>query len=219
MQFVDYRAFYRKTGRLRYISHLDVNRLMQRSLKRSLLPAWYTEGFNPHIYLTFALPLALGVESRYEVMDFRLTKELPEKEIARRLQSALPPDIEIIRVAKPVCRVQDIGYARFVMTLSGDEAGKIAERWKAFAARGTIPVEKKTKRGTKLIDLRPDLRETSCREEGGSVILEMLLPAGVEKNISPFLVLEAFSADSGLDRLEAATVKTEVLCKNGDQFA
>ena len=88
--FIDYRVFYSKTGRLKYISHLDVNRLMQRALKRSGLPVWYTEGFNPHIYITFALPLALGLESFYEVMDFRLTAELSEKEIIRRLHTALP---------------------------------------------------------------------------------------------------------------------------------
>ena len=79
--FIDYRVFYTKTGRLKYISHLDVNRLMQRALKRSGLPVWYSEGFNPHIYITFALPLALGLESRYEIMDFRLTANLPEKRL------------------------------------------------------------------------------------------------------------------------------------------
>ena len=218
MFFVDYRAFYKKTGRLRYISHLDVNRLMQRSLKRSLLPVWYTEGFNPHIYLTFALPLALGVESSYEVMDFRLTRELPEKEIARRLQSALPDGVEIIRVAKPVCKPQDIGSAKFKIALSGEAPERILERWEAFAAKESIPVEKKTKRGIRQIDLRPVVSEISCREKEGSVILELLLPAGVENNISPFLVLEAFCADSGLSGLDAGLTKTEVLCKNGERF-
>ncbi len=51
------RAFYKKTGRLKYISHLDINRCMQRAIKMSGLPVWYTEGFNPHAYVTFASAL------------------------------------------------------------------------------------------------------------------------------------------------------------------
>ena len=58
--FTDYRVFYTKTGRLKYISHLDVNRLMQRALKRSGLPVWYSEGFNPHIYITLHCRLHWG---------------------------------------------------------------------------------------------------------------------------------------------------------------
>ena len=47
-----------------YISLLDMQRVMQRVLKRSGLPVWHTLGFNPHIYMTFACPLSLGQESQ-----------------------------------------------------------------------------------------------------------------------------------------------------------
>ena len=53
------RVFFAKEGRLKYISHLDVTRCLARVFKRSRLPIWYTQGFNPHAYLTFALPLPL----------------------------------------------------------------------------------------------------------------------------------------------------------------
>ena len=49
------RLFYRKRGRAKYISHLDITRCMQRSLKRAGLPVWYTQGFNPHMYMTFEI--------------------------------------------------------------------------------------------------------------------------------------------------------------------
>ena len=57
---VDVRLWFQKCGDARYISHLDLSRCMQRALKRSGLPIWYTEGFNPHAYVTFALPLSMG---------------------------------------------------------------------------------------------------------------------------------------------------------------
>ena len=87
--FYTVRAFYRKEGRIKYISHLDMNRCISRDLKRSGLPVWHTLGFNSHIYLTFALPLSLGYESLCDSFDFRLTREmdLRSEEHTSELQS------------------------------------------------------------------------------------------------------------------------------------
>jgi hypothetical protein len=76
------RLFYTKHSRMRFVSHLDMTRFMSRIIRRAKLPVWYTEGFNPHLYLTFALPLSLGMESEYEICDIRLTDdEFPIDEI------------------------------------------------------------------------------------------------------------------------------------------
>ena len=87
------RVFFAKEGRLKYISHLDVTRCLARVFKRSRLPIWYTQGFNPHAYLTFALPLPLGVESCCESFDFRLTEEVSCEEVTDRLNAVLPDDL------------------------------------------------------------------------------------------------------------------------------
>ena len=84
----DYRIVFEKRGRVKYISHLDLNRCMLRAVRRSGLPAWYTEGFHPHMYLMFPLALSLGAESTCEVMDIRLTEEVPPAEILARLKPA-----------------------------------------------------------------------------------------------------------------------------------
>ena len=68
----DVRVWFSKTGTARYISHLDLNRCMSRAFHKAKLPLWYTEGFNPHVFLTFAAPLSLGFEGRHESMDIRL---------------------------------------------------------------------------------------------------------------------------------------------------
>ena len=67
------RVFFEKTGMTKYISHLDLMRCMTRAIKRAAIPAWYTEGFNPHLFITFALPLTLGVESLCESMDIPIS--------------------------------------------------------------------------------------------------------------------------------------------------
>lgn len=217
--FVDYRVFYEKTGRLKYISHLDTNRLMQRALKRSGLPVWYSEGFNPHIYITFALPLALGLESRYEVMDFRLTVELPLNEIERRLNEALPEGLSVFNVDKPVQhKAQEITSAAFTIKFAAEKPDELAARWRAFLSQPEILTEKKTKKGMKTIDILPDIAVKSETVLPDGVQLELVLPAGVEKNISPFLVTETFGAFSE-ELAEGVTVtKTGVFTKDGELF-
>ena len=72
------RIWFTKTGEASYISLLDLQRVMQRALKRSGLPVWYTLGFNPHIYMTFACPLPLGQESLVESVDVKTETEAPD---------------------------------------------------------------------------------------------------------------------------------------------
>lgn len=92
----------------KYISHLDLMRCMTRAIKRAAIPAWYTEGFNPHLFITFALPLTLGVESLCESMDIRLTEEMGFEEVKNRLNVNLPDGIRITNVAVPVYKANDI---------------------------------------------------------------------------------------------------------------
>ena len=68
----------RKKNEASYISLLDLQRVMQRVLKRSGLPVWHTLGFNPHIYMTFACPLSLGQESECECVDVKTEAEAPD---------------------------------------------------------------------------------------------------------------------------------------------
>ena len=86
---IDVRTVFEKKGRAKYISHLDLNRFMMRAFRRSGLPIWYTEGFNPHPYATFALALSLGFESEYEIMDFSLTEGVSFGKVKKILNEIL----------------------------------------------------------------------------------------------------------------------------------
>ena len=67
---------------------------MSRALKRAQIPLWYTEGFNPHPYMSFSLPLSLGVESLCESVDLRIIGDITNDEIKYRLNNVLPQDIK-----------------------------------------------------------------------------------------------------------------------------
>ena len=84
------RLRFSKTGRCKYISHLDINRCMARAFSRAEIPLWFTEGFNPHPYMSFSLPLSLGVESLCESVDIRLIEEISNDEVKQRMNDALP---------------------------------------------------------------------------------------------------------------------------------
>ena len=84
------RIWFRKIGTAKYISHLDLNRCMARAMRRAAIPAWVTEGFNPHLFLTFALPLSLGQEGLDESMDIKLADDAEIDDIPAKLNATLP---------------------------------------------------------------------------------------------------------------------------------
>ena len=108
------RVWFTKTGEASYISLLDLQRVMQRALKRSGLPVWYTLGFNPHIYMTFAAPLSLGQESLAETVDFKSEAEGYDWDAAApALSACLPRGIKVTRIAPAVLDAGDIACAAY----------------------------------------------------------------------------------------------------------
>jgi len=87
---------YSKTGNLKYISHLDVLRFIQRSVKRANIPAKYSEGFNPHMKTSFGFPLSLGNESMGEYFELDLNEEIDIKNFILKMNSVLPKEMQIL---------------------------------------------------------------------------------------------------------------------------
>ena len=83
------RLWYKKSGLAIYTSHLDMNRCFTRAVRRARIPLWYTEGFNPHPYMTFLLPLPLGQTGLREPSDLRIEGEITDEEILSRMNAAL----------------------------------------------------------------------------------------------------------------------------------
>ena len=221
------RATFEKRRRAKYISHLDLMRCMQRAFKRAGVPIWYTEGFNPHAYLMFPLALSLGYESGCECMDFRLDGDMDMETAMARLNRVLPPDLQIVRVAEPVRKHTDIAFADYTVRLDcADEtvsADALRAAWDSFTAQPEILVEKKTKRGTASVDLKPaaQIQDVQTRADGIRIMLRM--PAGTSVNLNPSLLTDAFAAwcvqnapavRTGMLHAE----RTAILCADGSAF-
>lgn len=102
------RLFFSKTGRAKYISALDLITCFQRAIRRTDIPIWHTQGFNPHTYVNVNLPLSLGSEGINESMDIKLTEQTDFDVVRDKLNAVLPPDIRIIRAALPIKKHTEI---------------------------------------------------------------------------------------------------------------
>ena len=210
------RVWYTKTGRLKYISHLDMNRVMSRIVRRARLPVWCTEGFNPHPHITFALPLSLGFESDYEAMDIRLTDDgMPLDYVRECFAAAAPDGMSVLSVSEPVSKFKDIRFARFLISFECDCSADI-ER---LMASGAIPVEKSTKKGgTRTGDIYPLISAHSCAEGQRGTVLDITLSAGNDDNVNPMLFVGAVEKDCGRDLPIGSVRRTMLYDKDMNEF-
>lgn len=187
------RIWFSKDGAARYISHLDLNRCMSRVIHRAKIPIWYTEGFNPHPFLTFALPLSLGIRGKRESMDVKLLEEMPEQELIQRLNACLPPDIRVFAATEPEMKPGRIAFARYdlVLKAEGSSEEDVLKALEKVLSSPQILVEKKSKSGLKEVDLKENLSEYTFERKKDGLHMNVLLPAGSSNNINPNLILEA----------------------------
>lgn len=186
------RAIFEKTGRSKYISHLDLNRCMLRTFRRSGLPIWYTEGFNPHPYYAFALALSLGFESSCEILDFNITDDnMSMDEIRDRLNAVMPEGMRIVSVAPQKLKITAIAKAEYSFELVSADSAKLSADIDTLLGGDSILIEKKTKRGVKEVDIKPDMEIVSRETDGDSVKIVMRLPAGTQTNYNPSLFLDS----------------------------
>ena len=216
------RVFFEKNGSCKYISHLDTNRVMLRAIGKSRLNIWYTEGFNRHAYITFALPLSLGFASTCESMDFRLLDDEEDlSAIPMRLNACLPAGIRVYSCAEAVYKPADIESAKYDIVLEapdGDISDKeLSEKLEAFLSLPGIKVEKKTKKGSKEVDLKQYILALRMKD-GEKPAFSLTLPAGASLNINPNLLINAFAEFAGAE-LYADITRAGVYVKGGEDFA
>ncbi len=187
------RIFLYKKDRLKFVSHLDMNRFMTRILGLSKIPFWYTEGFNPHPYLTFALPLSLGFESEYEILDIRIVDDNFTNDMVKdALNRVMPEYIQAYEVCDAVLKVGKIGFAEFRITFS-EYPEDLPQRLTAFLLQDSIVVEKTGKKGkVSQLDLAPKIKSFTLDADDDGLKLTLTLPAGGADNVNPTLLLDAF---------------------------
>lgn len=199
------RVWFCKTGAAKYISHLDLTRCMARALKLSRLPVWYTEGFNPHIYMTFAMPLSLGVCGLKECMDIRLTEDIDLEQVARSLGEQLPKDISVLEISEPVLGFDAVAYAEYELCLDSDEPEALAGTLDEIMSRDSVIVMKHGKKGDKEFDIKPHFIILDRQTQPGLLKIRLRASCGQAGSVNPSLLLDALKRYKDLEPYAAIT--------------
>lgn len=188
------RLRFSKTGQAKYISHLDTNRVFSRALARAKINLWYTQGFNPRPYMSFSLPLSLGVESYCENVDLRILDDLTDEEIKERMNNALPLGIRIVDVYEDFMDCHDIVYSDYVYKFEFKDNETALEKIIAVLESNEILAQKKAKQGKRRIlketDIKQFIVKYNASIRNNNIVLNIRLLAGPDKNLNPTLMFD-----------------------------
>ncbi|MBR2716623.1 MAG: TIGR03936 family radical SAM-associated protein [Oscillospiraceae bacterium] len=187
------RLLFRKEGRAQYISHLDLMHTMQRTFIRAGVRIRHTEGFNPHPYMSFILPLSVGCESRCELMDFDLDDAFDPDAVPALLNAAAPEGLTAVRVYPRTRKGAELKWLRVEGILEYD-SGVPRDACRSLGERfglGGVVVRKRTKKGETELDLTQNMRELAFSPAGEHALrLEAVLSAQ-QPSVNPGALTEA----------------------------
>ena len=205
-----------KNSRLRFVSHLDLQRFFQRALNRTGLPIAFSQGFNPHPLMSFASALAMGWTSEYEVLDFRLSAPMGRGRVEEAMRQALPEDLPVLGVRMVDDRfpaaMSLVRCADYRITPQGENAPAILAAAEAFCAAERVMGVRKTKSGEREIDMRPLALSLEARE--GSLYARLMLTE--RDTLKPDALLSGLAALAGV---EAPRARVHRLCLLGEDAA
>lgn len=214
------RVKFAKEGAMKFIGHLDIMRYFQKAIKRAGIDVAYSEGFSPHMIMSFAAPLGVGVTSTAEYFDMEINTPISGKEAVKRLNEVMVEGMEV----KSFRKIPD-GKANAAMALvaAADYYVEFREGmepetdWKNkvddFIGQSEILIVKKTKKNEKEVDIKPYIYDMHLEENR----IFLKLAAGSVKNTKPELVMEAFFTFLGqeFDNFRFTIHRAEVYADKG----
>ena len=184
---------YTKESHIKFISHLDLMRTIQKIIRRSELPVKYSEGFNPHMSLSIAQPLSVGVYSAGEYLDTILLEEVDEKEVIDRLNEKTASGIKFI-TAKKIPQVENekkvpqamalIDACRYTIKILYKNTEKLEEEMSNLLSQTEWKTIKKSKKGEKEVDLKTFIFEFKHWIKDNELILNVLIKSGSREHLA-----------------------------------
>jgi radical SAM-linked protein len=193
---VRYLIKYSKESDIKFLSHLDLMRTIQRVIRRAKLPIEYSKGFNPHMSISIAQPLSVGVYSTGEYLDTVFTEEVEEKEILKALNENTVAGIKFLSATKVARKegqknqqaMATIDAAKYVIKLKLKNADEVD--MDSVMALSQWTILKKSKSGEKETDIKPLIKDIKYSMKDDILTIETLLSCGSRENLSPSLLSE-----------------------------
>ena len=187
------RIKFRKYGAVKFIGHLDTMRYFQKAMRRADIPIAFSGGYSPHMIMSFAYPLGVGVTSDGEYFDIEITELISSKEAVQRLNEQMVEGFEILsfkELPDTAKNGMSIVYAAdYLLSCERfSEREQLETQLKLFWEQEVIEVSKKTKKSERVIDIKPFIYELGMKN--GAIFMQTA--TGSVDNVKPFLVMKAF---------------------------
>lgn len=192
-----------KTKGAKFISHLDTMRTIHRAIRRAGIPITYSKGFNPHASISVAAPLSLGIASTAEYADIEIDEHVDGNSIVEKLNNALPEGLRIITAVnigeKMPSAMGIVEGALYAIALHCEDGENIAKKAiENILSSPEIFMNKRTKSGEKLVDIRPLIEEIRIMgSKDSKITFECLLHTGSRGSLGPEMLADLIKERSG----------------------
>ena len=193
-------AVFEKGERIRHIGHLDIQRSVQRGLRRSGLPVAYSQGFNPHILVTFASALSTGACGKREIMDVTMEEDTDEDLFLQKMNRAMPPEMRLSEARAVDNRhpslMNTLRAASYDLLIREESTGeRLTGAIPALLEKERIPAMRKTKTKLAECDIKPLI--LSLSGEKNHIYATLVL--NEKESCKPQMLLEALKNEAGME--------------------
>ncbi len=189
---------FKKTGYMRFISHLDLYRLFKRCIKRAQVPVAWSNGFNPHERVNLVQPLSLGFESLGEYFEIELLKDMEPGALLDAMNSFMPEGISFTGITEIPAAVKNMSaisdYALYSVEYAGDASG-FSDSFPSFMAQDSIMITKKDKKTKKPVerDIKSYIRSAMlCRADEQGAEFALVLRCATNQTLNPSNLMDSF---------------------------
>ncbi|MFZ5969537.1 MAG: TIGR03936 family radical SAM-associated protein [Bacillota bacterium] len=198
------RVKFTKTELMKFISHLDLLRLMERAMRRADIPLAFSQGFNPHPKISFATATAIGLSSEGEYMDIEVEEQIDLEEVKDKMNRNLPAGIRILQCKLVPVKIDalmaTVDYSTYITKIELSQEHNDKDHQKClqdFLEQREILIQKiskkKNKQESKEVDIRPWIFDFQLlNEEKNVLIYKMTLATGSRGNLKPEMLIEKF---------------------------
>jgi radical SAM-linked protein len=200
------RIRYAKLGPLRFSSHRDFQRALERALRRARVPMAFSAGFSPHPKVSYANAAPTGAASEAEYVEIAVVRRCDPAAVRAELDAALPPGLDVVDVveARTPDLVGQLEASRWRIEVPGVSAEELAGAWAATWAADVLPVQRLMKQGPRTLDLRPALVAGAVADAGALGAALEVTVRNVTPTVRPDELLVALREVGGLPAGEPA---------------
>jgi radical SAM-linked protein len=171
------RVRYAKRGRLRFASHRDFQRALERALRRASIPVAYSAGFTPHPKVSYVGAAPTGCASEAEYFELQLSERRDPADVCQRLDRALPPGLDVVEAveARSGSLAERMQASDWEIRLLGVEERVLRAAVDALVAAASVPVERVLKEGRRVVDARAAIVSAFVESDGNCAILRLVV--------------------------------------------